>query len=180
MINGIVGKNTHRALDVNEFRAFAMVNEWAPLIFINGVDSAGGRLFSLFHEIVHLWIGENDLYNDRRYSANVKPNEVICNAVAGELIAPKTVFLEKWNSNTTSDIHEKIKELARIFRCSGSVIARRALDNKQIDQNVYDQIIEEAIEAYNQAKLEKSPVETIIELCAVNWTAFLCVHYVKV
>lgn len=157
MMNGIVGKNTHRALDVNEFRAFAMVDEWAPLIFINGADSAGGRLFSLFHEIVHLWIGENDLYNDRRYSANgVKPIEVTCNAVAGELMVPKAVFLEKWNNNTNDDTHEKIKELARMFRCSGSVIARRALDNKKIDQNVYNKVIADAIEAYIQAKQEKS------------------------
>ena len=157
MMNGIVGKNTHRALDVNEFRAFAMVNEWAPLIFINGADSAGGRLFSLFHEVVHLWIGENDLYNDRRYSANgIKPIEVTCNAVAGELMVPKTAFLEKWNNNTNDDTHEKIKELAIIFRCSGSVIARRALDNKKIDQNVYNKVIADAIEAYIQAKQEKS------------------------
>lgn len=157
MMNGIVGKNTHRALDVNEFRAFAMVNEWAPLIFINGADSAGGRLFSLFHEIVHLWIGENDLYNDRRYSANgVKPLEVICNAVAGELMVPKKAFIEKWNNNTNDDIHVMIKELAGIFRCSGSVIARRALDNKKIDKNVYNRVITEAIEAYIQSKQEKS------------------------
>ena len=145
MMNGIVGKNTHRALDVNEFRAFAMVNEWAPLIFINGADSAGGRLFSLFHELVHLWIGENDLYNDTKYSANgIKPIEVTCNAVAGALMVPKTVFLEK------------IKELARMFRCSSSVIARRALDNKKIDQNVYNMVIADAIEAYIQTKQEKS------------------------
>ena len=157
MMNGIVGKNTHRALDVNEFRAFAMVNEWAPLIFINGADSAGGRLFSLFHELVHLWIGENDLYNDTIYSANgIKPIEVTCNAVAGALMVPKTVFLEKWNNNTNDDIHEKIKELARMFRCSSSVIARRALDNKKIDQNVYNMVIADAIEAYIQTKQEKS------------------------
>lgn len=157
MMNGIVGKNTHRALDVNEFRAFAMVNEWAPLIFINGADSAGGRLFSLFHELVHLWIGENDLYNDTKYSANgIKPIEVTCNAVAGALMVPKTVFLEKWNNNTNDDMHEKIKELARMFRCSSSVIARRALDNKKIDQNVYNMVIEDAIEAYIQTKQEKS------------------------
>ena len=157
MMNGIVGKNTHRALDVKEFRAFAMVNEWAPLIFINGADSAGGRLFSLFHELVHLWIGENDLYNDTKYSANgIKPIEVTCNAVAGALMVPKTVFLEKWNNNTNDDIHEKIKELARMFRCSSSVIARRALDNKKIDQNVYNMVIEDAIEAYIQTKQEKS------------------------
>ena len=156
MMNGIVGKNTHRALDVNEFRAFAMVNDRAPLIFINGADSAGGRLFSLFHEIVHLWLGENDLYNDRRYSASgIKPAEVICNAVAGELMVPKAAFLDNWNNNTNDDTHEKIKELARMFRCSGSVIARRALDNKKIDKNVYDQIIADAIEAYIQSKQEK-------------------------
>ena len=95
MMNGIVGKNTHRVLDVNEFRAFAMVNEWAPLIFINGADSAGGKLFSLFHEVVHLWIGENDLYNDRRYSINgTKPVEVMCNAVAGELMVRKLYFFK--------------------------------------------------------------------------------------
>ena len=157
MMNGIVGKNTHRALDVKEFRAFAMVNEWAPLIFINGADSAGGRLFSLFHELVHLWIGENDLYNDTKYSANgIKPIEVTCNAVAGALMVPKTVFLDKWNNNTNDDIHEKIKELARMFRCSSSVIARRALDNKKIDQNVYNMVIADAIEAYIQTKQEKS------------------------
>lgn len=157
MMNGIVGKNTHRVLDVNEFRAFAMVNEWAPLIFINGADSAGGKLFSLFHETVHLWIGENDLYNDRRYSINeTKPIEFICNAVAGELMVPENVFLQKWNSNTNDDIHERIKVLARMFRCSGSVIARRALDNKTIDKSVYDRVIADAIEAYIQAKKEGS------------------------
>lgn len=157
MMNGIVGKNTHRVLDVNEFRAFAMVNEWAPLIFINGADSAGGKLFSLFHEIVHLWIGENDLYNDRRYSINgTKPIEVICNAVAGELMVPENVFLQKWNSSSNDDIHERIKELARMFRCSGSVIARRALDNKKIDNNVYNRVITDAIEAYIQVKQERN------------------------
>ena len=135
-----------------------MVNEWAPLIFINGADSAGGRLFSLFHEIVHLWIGENDLYNDRRYSASgISPAEVTCNAAAGELMVPKTVFLEKWNNNTNDDMYEKIKEFARIFRCSSSVVARRALDNKKIKKDVYNQVITDAIEAYIQGKQEKSP-----------------------
>ena len=66
MMSGIVGKNTHRALDVNEFRAFAMMDEWAPLIFINTADSNGAKLFSLLHEIVHIWLGKSDLFNDRQ------------------------------------------------------------------------------------------------------------------
>ena len=53
-------------------------------------------------------------------------------------------------------MYEKIRELARVFRCSGSVIARRALDNRKIDKSVYHQVITDAIEAYTQAKQEKS------------------------
>ena len=157
MMSGIVGKNTHRALDINEFRAFAMVNEWAPLIFINGADSLAGRLFSLLHETVHVWLGENDLYNDRRYSTEmVKPIEVICNAVAGEILVPRRVFLECWQKDTNDDVYIKIKEMAKYFRCSESVLARRALDNKKIDKTIYNQVVSDAIQAYIEYKQEKN------------------------
>ena len=46
MMSGIVGSNTRRKLDVDEFRAFTIVNEYAPLIFINTCDSENGKLFS--------------------------------------------------------------------------------------------------------------------------------------
>lgn len=157
MMSGIVGKNTHRTLDINEFRAFALVNEWAPLIFINGADSLGGRLFSLLHETVHLWLGENDLYNDRRYTTEkVKPIEVICNAVAGEILVPRQVFLQCWEKDTNDDVYVKIKELTKIFRCSESVLARSALDNQKIDKAIYNKVVSDAIQAYIESKQEKS------------------------
>lgn len=156
MMSGIVGKNTHRALDLDEFRAFAMVNECAPLIFINGADSWGGRLFSLCHEMAHIWLGENDLYNDRRNTCDgIKPIEVICNAVAGELLVPQTAFITKWSQNEEEDIYKKIEELAKDFLCSGSVIARKALDNKMIRPEVYDQVVSNAIKAFTQLKQEQ-------------------------
>ncbi|MGE4585603.1 MAG: hypothetical protein AB7C91_13215 [Sphaerochaeta sp.] len=48
MMNGVVRNNTHRPLSIEEFRAFALIDSFAPLIFINATDSASGRLFSLF------------------------------------------------------------------------------------------------------------------------------------
>ena len=112
MMNGIVGKNTHRTLDINEFRAFAMIDEWAPLIFINAADSNGARLFSLLHEVAHIWIGLDDLYNDRHNRVDgVSSVEVLCNAVAGELLVPKYIFLDKWDDNA-ADIEKSITELA--------------------------------------------------------------------
>lgn len=158
MMNGIVGKNTHRVLDINEFRAFAIVNDWAPLIFINSADSLAGRLFSLLHETVHIWLGENDFYNDRRYSSEkIKPIEVICNAAAGEILVPRHVFLERWSQNTMKDSFCKIAELAKYFRCSESVLARRALDNKKINKIIYEQVVSDSIQAYMKHKQEKSP-----------------------
>lgn len=68
-------------------------DEWAPLIFINAADSNGARLFSLLHETAHIWLGIDDLYNDRHNCIDgVSDLEVMCNAVAGELIVPKRVF----------------------------------------------------------------------------------------
>lgn len=154
MMSGIVGKNTHRVLDVNEFRAFAMVDEWAPLIFINTADSSGAKLFSLLHEVAHIWIGEDDLFNARDNRAEgMSAIEVVCNAVAGELIVPKSIFLNKWNAyDADMDVYIIIAELAKYFRCGETVIARKAMDCKKIKQNVYNHVAQNAIENYNQTK----------------------------
>lgn len=155
MMSGIVGSNTHRALDINEFRAFAMVDEWAPLIFINAADFDGARLFSLLHEVAHIWLGIDDLFNDRDSRVDgISDTEVLCNAVAVELIVPRSVFLKKWNASN-ADVFVIISELARYFCCSEIVIARRALDCKKIKQDVYNQVVRAAIENYNQMKVSK-------------------------
>lgn len=157
MMNGVVGKNTHRALDVDEFRAFAMVDEWAPLIFVNTADSNGAKLFSLLHEVAHVWLGTDDLFNDRRNRLEgVSDTEVICNAVAGDLIVPKRVFLNEWKTNVNSlDVYETITKLASYFRCGEIVIARKAMDCQKIKQEVYHQVVQVAIDNYRQMKEQK-------------------------
>ena len=104
MMNGVVGNNTHRALKINEFRAFAMVDNYAPLIFINAADSYSGRIFSLLHEFAHILIGENSLYNDRFGGSRTSKNtEVICNAVAAEILVPKSIFLYRMGTRNAGN-----------------------------------------------------------------------------
>jgi Zn-dependent peptidase ImmA (M78 family) len=157
MMSGVVGKNTHRALDIEEFRAFAMVDEWAPLIFINAVDSNGARLFSLVHEAAHIWLGVNDLYNDMHSRMDsVGATEVLCNAIAAELIVPKSIFLNKWNTEeTVADVLTAIKELAEYFHCSETVVARKAFDCRKITHDVYKQVVQNTIDNYNKMKDRK-------------------------
>lgn len=154
MMNGVVGKNTHRKLDVNEFRAFAMADDWAPLIFINASDSQGARIFSLLHEAVHIWMGEDDLFNDRKHSTEgLREIEIICNAVAGELLVPQHKFIKKWKEvNHVEDVLSHVTELSKYFHCSEAVIARKALDNKKIDKSMYRQIVKKTIENYQEQK----------------------------
>lgn len=156
MMNGIVGSNTRRSIDINEFRAFTLIDKYAPLIFINANDSANGRLFSLVHEAAHIWLGVNSFYNDYQQHANgISRLEVLCNAVTAEIIAPMELFVAKWNVDKTDDLGEKISNIAGYFRCGTTVIARRALDNGFIDRSTYNALAEAAIAKYKEQKSEQ-------------------------
>lgn len=158
MVNGVVGHNTHRPLSIQEFRAFTLLDEYAPLIFINTNDSPNGKLFSLVHEAAHIWMGTDNFYNDRYGNASGVSNlEVICNAVAAEILVPNRVFVREWNIRNNLEWNsEKIQVLSQVFRCGATVIARRALDNNFITKNEYETIAKDAVEYFNQQKSEKT------------------------
>ncbi len=154
MMNGIVGNNTHRPLEINEFRAFAIADEYAPLIFINSNDSTNGKLFSLLHEFAHILIGKNNFFNDR-YSAHGRVNQIetICNAAAAEILVPSDLFMEKWNEVISeNDIKTTIFTLAKYFKCGITVIARKALDHGYITSQEYTQISQLAVYLYNEQR----------------------------
>lgn len=142
MMNGIVGGNTRRALNLFEFRAFTLLNDYAPLIFINSIDTTAGRLFSLAHETTHIWLGNKSLFNAMPDNQeDPTSDEQLCNAVAAELLAPSTDFQRRWE-NAAGSTAQKVKALADYFKCSPFVIARRALDHHKITRTQYAGLIE--------------------------------------
>lgn len=154
MMSGIVGSNTHRPLDIYEFRAFTLIDNHAPLIFINASDSFNGRLFSLLHEFIHIEIGKNNFFNDIQNSLNqVSETEILCNAVTAEIIAPLGLFQKKWLEHSEDyGTKDRIFHLARYFRCGVTIIARRALDSGLIDGHTYTEIAESAISNYKKQR----------------------------
>ena len=151
---GKIGANTHRPLNIKEFRAFTLVDAHAPLIFINTTDTANGRLFSLLHETVHVWLGENNLFNNPEWSdERVSLLEQKCNAVAAELLVPAADFSEAWDSSIP--VEDMIGQAARYFRCSEAVILRRAYTFNKIPRDVYMRMLAFQKERWEQAKSYK-------------------------
>lgn len=158
MLNGTVGDNTHRPLDPHEFRAFALIDEYAPLIFINRADSINGQIFSLAHEIAHIWLGKEEIYNDEYQQADNSPIEVLCNAVAAELLVPQQEFSRQWRAaQAEGDAgYTVIDKIAQVFPVSHVVIARRALDSRLISQDVYDRVAKESTEQWEKHRKSSS------------------------
>ncbi len=128
--NSIVKNQTRRALSEREFRGFAISHSHSPVVFVNGRDAEVAAVFTLIHEIAHIWIGENGVSDIAPNTNN--PTEIFCNKVAAEVLVPHQAFISLWTGQ------DDIDRLARHFRVSRLVIARRALDNNLIDQSVYD------------------------------------------
>lgn len=141
MMNGIVGNNTHRTLNVSEFRAFTLTDPYAPLIFINSRDTDNGKLFSLLHELVHIWIGKDNFYNDTHgISQKVSKEEQFCNAVAAEILVPDSVFIAEWSTKTGSN-EMIIYDLEKKFVCSRFTLLIKAFNTGRIEKTEFNRLL---------------------------------------
>jgi Zn-dependent peptidase ImmA (M78 family)/DNA-binding XRE family transcriptional regulator len=145
MRSGIVDNNTHRTLSISEFRGFAVSDPLAPVIFINLRDAPAARLFTLIHEIAHLWLGQSGISSAK--PSETRREEQFCNAVAGEFLAPAKEMSALWREN--AGLEENVADLSRIFHVSKYVIVRRALDLKLIGQETYQTYYGELIRQFN-------------------------------
>lgn len=128
MTNGVVGNNTHRPLRVEEFRGFSLVDRWAPLIFLNNADAKSAQMFTLLHELAHVWLGESGVSGEGEFLPASTENitERFCDQVAAEFLVPETELRNDWESSRDPD--ENIDRFSRYFKVSPLVVARRALD----------------------------------------------------
>lgn len=128
--NGVVGNNGHRRISVDECRGFAIANKVAPYIFVNNSDSKSAQLFTLIHETAHLIIGVSAGYaGEIEFEHN--STETFCDKVAAEFLVPKNVLTEIWKDE------KNITKLARKFKVSEIVVARRAHTLRLLSDNAY-------------------------------------------
>lgn len=136
MISGIVGSNTRRVLDPAEFRGFCLLDSLAPVVFINGADSKSAQMFTLVHELAHLWLGESGVSNATLTDAPARSNEVWCNAVAAEVLVPLGEL--KSHLPLREALDDAVKKLCRLFKVSSLVMLRRLCDAGALSRTQFD------------------------------------------
>ena len=131
MASGIVGSNSHRRLDVGEFRGFALADDLAPLVFLNGADSKAAQMFTLAHELAHVWLGATGVSDTEAGQVPELHTERWCNQVAAELLMPLQAVRAAYQPDTP--VSDEIQRLAREFKVSTLVALRRLFDAGFLD-----------------------------------------------
>ena len=147
--NGIVGNNTKRKIDPQDCRGFVLVNKKAPFLFINASDAKAAQLFTLIHELAHVWIGETAGFDHRKMMPANHPIEILCDKIAAEFLVPANFLIEKWKEN------KDFKYLGKIFKVSQIVIARRLMDLSLITKSDFFRFYYAYMENWRKNKEDK-------------------------
>lgn len=150
VINGVVGNNTHRKLDVEEFRGFALSDEYAPLIFVNGADAKSAQMFTLVHELAHVWLGESALTDSGLTSQPLQEIESWCDQAAAEFLLPAQALRACWRDIRREEAPFEV--LARRFKISPIVAGRRAMDLRLVGRETFFAFYEEYIARERQQR----------------------------
>ena len=154
MCSGVVMNNTHRPLDPEEFRGFSLSNELAPLVFVNGADTKSAQMFTLAHELAHIWLGETALSDTTVTSQHQNAIETWCNRVAAEVLAPLEVVRSELRRSESLDA--TVARLARRFKVSTLVVLQRLREARHITWDELGRAYEKELRRLKSMKRSES------------------------
>jgi Zn-dependent peptidase ImmA (M78 family) len=126
------------------------------LIFINSRDARAAQIFTLAHELAHIWIGASGISNPapkKRRTERSHEIEIFCNQVAAQLLIPSSGLEGYWTDQYS--VSENIRRIARRYRVSAMVALRRAYDLEKIGYQVFSRLLDDEYRKFEYATKEE-------------------------
>jgi len=158
MRSSYLGASTQKSLKVDEFRGLAISDEYAPLIFVNTADAKSAQIFTLAHELAHLWIGESAISDLQMFVNFNNQIEKFCNEIAAELLVPQKDFTILWNHNDT--IEDNTKRVSDRYLVSPIMVAKKAYDLKFISYIEYSNFYTKQMALWKAIKEKRKKEKT--------------------
>jgi Zn-dependent peptidase ImmA (M78 family) len=136
-----------------EMRGLSVYNSLFPIIVLNRGDEYAARLFSLAHELAHLFLRTSGLCNDFESEVYEEKNkiELFCNQVAAMALVPLDIIEShpSYQAIVENGYHDTlIQTIARDFAVSREVILGRLLTCDQITKDFYFRTLERYTDEY--------------------------------
>ncbi len=141
VVSSMVGNNSHRMLNRDEFRGFTLKSSVAPLVFVNANDTKAGQVFSLLHEFGHVWHGDTGIsVGGEPLAGHGSDIERWCDEVAAEIAVPGDDLSRRFDNDRV--LLEELERLAEFYRCSTLVVLIRLRDVGKVPRNEFQELYE--------------------------------------
>ncbi len=139
-------------LDSDELQGFAIADKYAPFVFVNSDDWNAPQLFTLVHELAHIWINESGISNEiepiLRDKEKYNPIELFCNEIAANALMP-TEYINKVSKDKLHD-SKNVFKIAKNFGVSSFALLVRALNLNLISIDSYNRLKTQAEVEYKE------------------------------
>ena len=167
-------------VELVEMRGLSISERLMPVIVVNAKDTPRGRIFTLMHEYVHLFLhkgGLCDLEEGDAHSAEDEATEILCNRVAGAVLVPGPMLQEDdlvKNKRRTGEWDDKeLGALSAKYQVSREVILRRLVIVGKATQDFYRQKRQQWLRQYAQMKRGKGFISPTQESVRNNGPRFV-------
>ena len=157
---GYVDSNTSRKITSRTSKGLALKSDYYPLIWVNSKLHNAPKVFTLAHELAHIWIGSEGISNQDdggKYIDKESKIEALCDKVASEILVPEDSLQSKWDTPDNSE--EKIEKLYNYYGVSRFVVLRKCFDSDMISEQEYRSLIDIYNTKIKASKPEQNEVE---------------------
>jgi Zn-dependent peptidase ImmA (M78 family) len=136
-------------VDLIEMRGFSIPFDPLPIVGMNSKDTVNARIYTIFHELTHIIIGESMLDSFKKELWEISSDfrvENFCNRVSAAVLMPRGDVLEQITSMQKGDnSHWELSEIRRLanrYTVSWEVVTRRLRGLNKISTSSYTDIID--------------------------------------